>query len=125
MGRVARSSRMRPVNTDNAPAEPGFRYMPETGEEAFSTSFLGVPIQRLGEKLGVLVIQSKEARSYSADDELYAVEVVAMVLAEMTELGAFVGEGEAMSARHQQSVMPAWRHPVRRKVRGGRQGLAA
>jgi phosphotransferase system enzyme I (PtsP) len=101
VGRVA--SRMRPVNTDNAPAEPGFRYMPETGEEAF-TSFLGVPIQRLGEKLGVLVIQSKEARSFT-DDELYAIEVVAMVLAEMTELGAFVGEGEAMSARHQQSVV--------------------
>ena len=28
-----------------------------------------------------------------------------MVLAEMTELGAFVGEGAAMSARHSQPVM--------------------
>ncbi len=35
--------------------------MPETGEEVFS-SFLGLPIQRLGETLGVLVVQSKEAR---------------------------------------------------------------
>jgi phosphotransferase system enzyme I (PtsP) len=77
--------------------------MTETGEERYS-SFLGVPIQRLGERLGVLVVQSKEARSYS-EDELYALEVVAMVLAEMTELGAFVGEGEALSARHQSQVM--------------------
>lgn len=77
--------------------------MPETGEEIYS-SFLGVPIQRLGEKLGVLVVQSKQARAFS-DDEVYALEVVAMVLAEMTELGAFVGEGEALAALHKQPVM--------------------
>ncbi len=101
VGRVARGSK--PINTGDAPSERGFRYMPETGEEIFS-SFLGVPIQRLGEKLGVLVVQSKEARQFS-DDEVYALEVVAMVLAEMTELGVFVGEGEAMGARHKQPVL--------------------
>ena len=101
VGRVARRGQI--VNTADAPSSKGFRYMPETGEEIYS-SFLGVPVQRLGEKLGVLVVQSKEAREYS-EDEVYALEVVAMVLAEMTELGAFVGEGAALSARHQQSVM--------------------
>jgi phosphotransferase system, enzyme I, PtsP len=101
VGRVAR--RGQPINTANAPQERGFRYMPETGEEIYS-SFLGVPVQRLGEKLGVLVVQSKEARSYS-EDEVYALEVVAMVLAEMAELGAFVGEGAALKARHTQPVM--------------------
>jgi phosphotransferase system enzyme I (PtsP) len=97
VGRVARTAQ--PINTANAPAEDGFRYMPETGEERFS-SFLGIPIQRLGERLGVLVVQSKEARLFS-DDACYALEVVAMVLAEMTELGAFVGESESMRALHQ------------------------
>ncbi|QUJ75635.1 phosphoenolpyruvate--protein phosphotransferase [Sulfitobacter albidus] len=101
VGRVAK--RRRVVNTPDAPQAKGFRYMPETGEEIYS-SFLGVPIQRLGETLGVLVVQSKTAREFSAD-EVYALEVVAMVLAEMTELGAFVGEGAAMSARHSQPVM--------------------
>ena len=101
VGRVA--GRTRAINTADAPSEPGFRYMPETGEERFS-SFLGVPIQRLGERLGVLVVQSKEGRQYS-DDELYALEVVAMVLAEMAALGAFIGEGEAMSALHKNQVM--------------------
>lgn len=100
VGRVARTGL--PVNSANAPAEKGFRYMPETGEEIFS-SFLGVPIQRVGEKLGVLVVQSKSARAFS-EDEVYAVEVVAMVLAEMTELGAFSGEGSAMGALHKQPV---------------------
>ena len=101
VGRVARTAR--PVNTANAPAERGFRYMPETGEERYS-SFLGLPIQRLGERLGVLVVQSKEARSFS-DDEMYALEVVAMVLAEMAELGAFVGEGQTLGVLHQQPVV--------------------
>ncbi|HKL56444.1 MAG: phosphoenolpyruvate--protein phosphotransferase [Roseovarius sp.] len=101
VGRVARTGKI--INTDDAPGTRGFRFMPETGEEAYS-SFLGVPIQRLGEMLGVLVVQSKAKRSYS-DDEIYALEVVAMVIAEMAELGAFVGEGAAMSARHQQPVL--------------------
>ncbi|PTX48531.1 MULTISPECIES: phosphoenolpyruvate--protein phosphotransferase [Gemmobacter] len=98
VGRVARTAT--PVNAADAPSERGFRYMPETGEELFS-SFLGVPIQRVGEKLGVLVVQSRTARQFS-DDEVYALEVVAMVLAEMTELGAFVGEGEGPGALHRQ-----------------------
>ncbi|UWR14342.1 phosphoenolpyruvate--protein phosphotransferase [Sulfitobacter sp. M368] len=101
VGRVAKKRHV--INTPDAPQAPGFRFMPETGEEIYS-SFLGVPVQRLGETLGVLVVQSKSAREFSAD-EIYALEVVAMVLAEMTELGAFVGEGAAMSARHSQPVM--------------------
>ena len=103
-GLVGRTAQDRTVtNTADAPASKGFRYMPETGEERFS-SFCGVPIQRLGEVLGVLVVQSKDAREYTPD-EVYALEIVAMVIAEMTELGAFVGEGAALSARHQQPVM--------------------
>ncbi len=101
VGRVARKGRI--VNTADAPSEPGFRFMAETGEEIFH-SFLGVPIQRLGENLGVLVVQSKRTREFKPD-EIIALEVVAMVLAEMTELGAFLGEGAALSARHQQPVL--------------------
>jgi len=101
VGRTAKSRTV--INTADAPSSKGFRYMPETGEERFS-SFCGIPIQRLGEVLGVLVVQSKASRKYTPD-EVYALEIVAMVIAEMTELGAFVGEGAALSARHQHPVM--------------------
>ncbi|MEM7641952.1 MAG: phosphoenolpyruvate--protein phosphotransferase [Pseudomonadota bacterium] len=101
VGRVAKNRS--PINTADAPSTKGFRFMPETGEEVFS-SFLGVPVQRLGERLGVLVVQSKEAREFS-EDEVYALEVVAMVLAEMAELGAFLGEGEALRPRHAEQVL--------------------
>ncbi len=97
VGRIAKTAN--PISAADAPSQKGFRYMPETGEEIYS-SFLGVPIQRLGDMLGVLVIQNKDARLYT-EDEIYGLEVVAMVLAEMTELGAFVGENQAMRARHQ------------------------
>ena len=101
VGRVAKTNKA--INTADAPSFPGFRYMPETGEERFS-SFLGLPIQRLGELLGVLVVQSKTAREFNSD-EIYALEVVAMVLAEMAELGAFVSEESGLKALHQQSVL--------------------
>lgn len=101
VGRVARSNAA--VNTADAPSERGFRYMPETGEEIYS-SFLGVPIQRVGEKVGVLVVQSKQARQFS-DDEIYALEVVAMVLAEMTELGAFSSDDNGVRMKHRQPML--------------------
>ena len=55
VGKIAQSSR--PINTSYAPQTKGFCFIPETGEEVFQ-SFLGVPIQRLGEILGVLIVQS-------------------------------------------------------------------
>jgi phosphotransferase system enzyme I (PtsP) len=113
VGRVCRTGV--PVNTANAPAERGFRFMPETGEEIYS-SFLGVPIQRLGEKRGVLVIQSREARAYS-DDEVYAIEIVAMVLGEMAELGVFTSDGNGIAAPH--------KHPVMIRGGAGQEGTAA
>ncbi len=114
VGRIASTADA--VKTSDAPSERGFRYFPETGEEIYA-SFLGVPIQRLGEVQGVLVIQNRAARDYT-DDEIYALEVVAMVLAEMAELGAFTGPGETdIPAPHQ---LPFF-------VRGlvGQEGVAA
>lgn len=113
VGRVARTGRH--VNTADAPSEPGFRFMPETGEEVFP-SFLGVPIQRVGEKLGVLVVQCREARLFS-EDEVYGLEVVAMVLAEMTELGAFQGS-------QSDSMPPAHRFPHMIRGATGQEGAA-
>ncbi len=95
VGRVAKTGL--PINTANAPNEPGFRYMPESGEEVFP-GFLGVPIQRVGERLGVVVVQSREAEPFR-DDDIYGLEVVAMVLAEMAELGAFM-DGNGDGAHH-------------------------
>ena len=76
------------VNTSNAREHPEFRYLPETGEEIYS-SFLGVPIQRLGKTLGVLVVQNERPVPYNEDDEA-ALRVVAMVIAEIADAGSLL-----------------------------------
>ena len=86
VGRIA--ERAEPLVTEDAPSTPGFRYLPETGEEIYH-SFVGVPIQRLGEVMGVLVVQNQTRRHYT-EDEVEALEIVAMVISEMTEAGAFL-----------------------------------
>ncbi|MHC5306549.1 phosphoenolpyruvate--protein phosphotransferase [Bartonella sp. LJL80] len=83
VGTIAATAR--PLNLTDAQKHPAFAYLPETGEEIYS-SFLGVPILRAGRTLGVLVVQNRNQRGYS-DDEVEALETVAMVLAEMIAAG--------------------------------------
>ena len=59
--------------------------MPETGEEVFH-SFLGVPILKNGNPIGVLVVQNETRRHYSSEEE-EAVQTTAMVLAEIISSG--------------------------------------
>ncbi len=89
VGRIAQ--RAEPYSTTDAPNAPGFEYRPETGEEIY-TSFCGVPIQRLGKVMGVLVVQNAVSRDYT-EDEIDALEVTAMVIAEMADAGQLTGEG--------------------------------
>ncbi|MEC9346831.1 MAG: phosphoenolpyruvate--protein phosphotransferase [Pseudomonadota bacterium] len=76
------------LRTRDAQGHPAFEYRPETGEERYS-SFLGVPIQHAGRVVGVLVVQNVRARDYT-DDELEALETVAMGFAEMIGSGILV-----------------------------------
>ena len=75
----------RPLNLPDAKSHPAFQYLPETGEEEYS-SFLGVPILRAGRTLGVLVVQNRTHRTYY-DEEVEALQTTAMVLAEMFAVG--------------------------------------
>ena len=57
-----------PLNLSDAQTHPAFSYRPETGEEIYH-SFLGVPILRAGNTLGVLVVQNRARRTYSEEEE--------------------------------------------------------
>ena len=80
------------VNLSDAPSDPHFSYRPETGEDPFK-SFLGVPIVRGGQVFGVLVVQNKAERIY-AEEEVEALQTVAMVLAEVVAQGGFFNVAE-------------------------------
>ncbi len=79
------ASEANPVNLSEAQDHPAFSYRPETGEEIYH-SFLGVPILRAGNTLGVLVVQNRARRTYSEEEE-EALQTTAMVLAEMIASG--------------------------------------
>ncbi|MBX9739613.1 MAG: phosphoenolpyruvate--protein phosphotransferase [Beijerinckiaceae bacterium] len=84
----------------DAQAHPSFSYKPETGEEIYH-SFLGVPVLRGGNTLGVLVVQNKARRAYS-EEEVEALQTTAMLLAEMIasgELQSIVRPGADIALR--------------------------
>ncbi|MEX0752798.1 MAG: putative PEP-binding protein, partial [Xanthobacteraceae bacterium] len=99
VGLVAREAA--PVNLSEAHKHPAFSYRPETGEEIYH-SFLGVPILRAGNTLGVLVVQNRARRTYSEEEE-EALQTTAMVLAEMIasgELSVLAKPGAEPAAHH-------------------------
>jgi phosphotransferase system, enzyme I, PtsP len=79
------ASEANPVNLSDAQAHPAFSFRPETGEEIYH-SFLGVPILRAGNTLGVLTVQNRARRTYTEEEE-EALQTTAMVLAEMIASG--------------------------------------
>ena len=92
VGQIADAAQ--PLALSDAQIHPAFAYKPETGEEIYH-GFLGVPILRAGNTLGVLVVQNRAHRSYS-EEEIEAAQTTAMVVAEMIasgELQAIAQEG--------------------------------
>jgi phosphotransferase system, enzyme I, PtsP len=85
VGLVAETAQ--PLNLADAQGHDRFAYRPETGEAPFH-SFLGVPIVRSERTFGVLVVQNRVQRTYG-EDEVEALQTIAMVLAEMVASGAF------------------------------------
>ena len=83
IGEIA--AKARPLSFSDAHSHPKFAYRPETGEEAFS-SLMGVPILRDGRGMGVLAVQNISPRQYT-EEEVEALQTVAMVLAELVAGG--------------------------------------
>jgi phosphotransferase system enzyme I (PtsP) len=91
VGLVAKQAE--PVNLVDADLHPSFRYLPETGEEAFK-SFLGVPIIHHRSVLGVLVVQNREKRRFDEGEEAFLITLSAQlagVIAHAEATGAIEG----------------------------------
>lgn len=72
------AQREEPINLEDAPSHPNFRYFPEAAEEKFH-AFLGVPIIHQRKVLGVLVVQQKQPRKFLADEENFLVTLSAQL----------------------------------------------
>jgi phosphotransferase system enzyme I (PtsP) len=87
----------RPLALADAWSHPSFVYRPETGEDIYQ-SLMGVPIQRGGRVLGVLIVQNRATRAYT-EEEVETLETVAMVLAELVATGELVDPAEAQGTQ--------------------------
>ncbi len=104
------------LNLTDAQTHPSFVYLPETGEEIYH-SFLGVPILRGGNVIGVLAVQNRTERHY-AEEEEEALQTIAMVVAEMLSAGELI-DLEELSDR-----MTTGHHPQRRQGTTLSEGIA-
>ena len=99
------AERAEPLALSEAQSHPAFSYKPETGEEIYH-SFVGVPILRGGNTLGVLVVQNRAQRTY-LDEEVEDLQTTAMLLAEMIasgELQSIAPAGAVISLRKARSI---------------------
>ncbi len=110
------ASHARPLNLADAQSHPGFAYRPETGEEVYK-SLMGVPILRSGRVVGVLAVQNRTKRNYT-EEEVEALETVAMVLAEVVASGDLINLDELDSTTHTQ------RRPVHIAASAFAEGIA-
>ena len=94
-----------PLSLEDAPSHPAFAYRPETGEDPFR-AFLGVPVLRAGQTLGVLVVQNKDHRIYGEDEE-EALLTTATILAEMivtSEFETLIKPGQDIDLRRPRTL---------------------
>lgn len=76
VGLVRRSAE--PLNLANAQLHPNFKFFPELGEQTFN-AFLGTPIIYQRQVLGVLVIQQRDSRQFTEDEEAFLVTLAAQL----------------------------------------------
>src|SRR3954467_9016309 len=110
------ASEANPINLSEAQSHPAFAYRPETGEEIYH-AFLGVPVLRAGNTLGVLVVQNRAPRTYSEEEE-EAPQTTARVLAEM------IASGELSALARPGAPEPAARRPLQVKGMALNDGIA-
>lgn len=87
------------INIHEAQDHPAFSYRPETGEEIYH-SFLGMPIMRGGQTLGVITVQNRARKVYS-EEEVEALETTAMLVAELLMSGELDDGVSTIASRSQ------------------------
>ncbi|MGC2398364.1 MAG: alpha-glucan family phosphorylase [Acidobacteriaceae bacterium] len=90
------AEQVRPVAVADASSHPRFKYFEESGEEVYH-SFLGVPLIDRGILQGVLVVQTKDPRTFREDEIRMLVDAasqVAPVVSEARTLDRFIAPSQ-------------------------------
>jgi phosphotransferase system enzyme I (PtsP) len=114
-GMVVENSDM--VMTDNAPSHPRYKYFKETREEKF-LSFLGLPLFEHKAPIGVIVIQTREARRFS-EDEISTLRTITF------QIGSIVHNARLLDSIQHKEQERAWFEQELAKVKNGDVGSVA
>ena len=82
------AEQVQPVAVSQVKNHPRFKYFRDSGEDAYQ-SFLGVPLIERGILQGVLVVQTVEARTFSADE-------IRMLAEAASQVAPIVGEARTL-----------------------------
>jgi len=95
------AERKQPVVIEHAREHPRYKYFPETGEEVFET-LMAAPLIVRGIAVGVLVVQTREARQFEKED-VDTLQTCAQLIAPVVvnaQLLSIVGQTPEERARH-------------------------
>lgn len=104
------AQRAEPLNLDHAPLHPRYKHIADIGEEAYH-AFLAAPILLRGEVLGVLVVQDREPRRFSAEQESFLVTLAAQLASSIIQ--AELSEAMSISPAQNAPKLLAADEPLR------------
>jgi phosphotransferase system enzyme I (PtsP) len=99
------------VMTDNAPAHPRYKYFKEAKEERF-LSFLGLPLFEHKAPIGVIVVQTRETRSFSNDE-------ISILRAVTFQIGSIIHTARLLDSIQHKERERAWFEKELAMVRNG------
>jgi len=99
------------VMTDNAPLHPRYKYFKETREEKF-LSFLGLPLFERNTPIGVITIQTCEARRFN-DDEISALRTISF------QVGSIIHNARLLDSIQSKEQERAWLEQELTKAKNG------
>ena len=99
------------VMTDNAPSHPRYKYFKEAKEERF-LSFLGLPLFEHKAPIGVIVVQTRETRSFS-EDEISILRTITF------QIGSIIHSGRLLDSIQHKEQERAWFEQELAKIRNG------
>jgi phosphotransferase system enzyme I (PtsP) len=102
------------VMTDNAPAHPRYKYFKEAKEESF-LSFLGLPLFEHKAPIGVIVVQTRETRTFS-DDEISILRTITF------QIGSIIHTARLLDSIQHKELERAWFEKELAKARNGSGG---
>ncbi len=87
-----------PVNLEDAPSHPRFRFIEEADETPYH-AFLGVPVIHHRKVLGVLVVQQRARRRFGEDETAFLLTIAAQLAGAIIHARAVGGLSEAAPRR--------------------------